>query len=1182
MNASRLKWLALAFVTLAAARPALAYTVTVSSRAASFGGAGTVTDVPAVDGDGNPTALWQSFTDPAITCVTGSTANCVGTAVDHGPQVILRATPAPGSALASWVGCASTSTTLDIGGTVTPTTLTGHFCRVSTSAAKYVTAYFRPTQYTVTVKPGPGSVAVGPGGAFGTCAHPAVSCNYTVPAGTLLEVTASPVAPPAWEFSHWAGCTSAAPTCSTMVNGWRTIAAYYRPSEFSVGVSVTGGGLVQGDGVWCPGDCTASVTRGGSLVLEAVPYPGSEFLTWFGCPSASGTTCTLENAQSNRSVQAYFRDVGCVSCHQNPPSSHGPNVTAETDCATCHGAGFGTASVGPGHNDGRGTLAADVRTTSVPKPDEELRFEILGVDATPDRVNSVTFFQRNKAGSAITAPGTFVQIVLARLREDGSYRSAYFNVREGASYVRDGVPTAPALASASQDTMAPGSSSTTPPSGNPPGNFRLNPDGSWTFLFPDCSAGCYTAAGQTIPSVYGDSALAAGDAADLHTVAIWGNRTFSSFRFIGHASYEFRPDGGDFSRRDVVMQEACDRCHGQLEAHNQRRGINGCLGCHNPDTVDPESGNALDLASMVHRIHSGALLANDYFVVGRDQAVFEYDHVRMAPSATQFFLGSGAFAAAQGPHPPSRDCRVCHDTDRGMQAVYAFERPSRRACGSCHDAVDFAGGTNHPAATDDTSCGGCHPPASVELVHSPLYEPRLDHDFTNPAQTDPPVPPGGYPFMADLVSVHTDPNTNQLVWTVHFRLGSDPFSVNPMPFPNTDLVPCQFMLAGPTADYTIPANGSPAASCGAFAWAPTGTPGTFTYRTPNWFTTPPVKPDGYYSASFVMALRRRVSAGPDFIAKSFAAFPLAVPVRNISGNVQMVTDPLEYAVRSRRKVVDHLKCNGCHVELGYHASAARKAFTCAMCHNAKLDNAIRSRVRVADARPASSFDPAFGEDLVFLPESMSMNRYIHRIHMGGRLPSVSLVDYDGGVPATASKWVQKQGQMVIGATRSNVVGFSALEPPLSWDHSRTSMPNTMNRCDHCHVSEGASLTWALPESERAPVERTLRACTPATSATVGPWGNPADWCDVVAGIVEIGEPGVLAQSPPYVPPSGSATIVTPPMKAVCTSCHDSAATDAHADAFTGNPMTEGAVEYCATCHGAGRVLDSLLVHRPVP
>jgi nitrate/TMAO reductase-like tetraheme cytochrome c subunit len=38
------------------------------------------------------------------------------------------------------------------------------------------------------------------------------------------------------------------------------------------------------------------------------------------------------------------------------------------------------------------------------------------------------------------------------------------------------------------------------------------------------------------------------------------------------------------------------------------------------------------------------------------------------------------------------------------------------------------------------------------------------------------------------------------------------------------------------------------------------------------------------------------------------------------------------------------------------------------------------------------------------------------------------------------------------------------------------------------------------------------------------------------------------------------------MKAVCMSCHDSAAADGHADTFTTNPMTAGAVEQCAGCH----------------
>ena len=33
-----------------------------------------------------------------------------------------------------------------------------------------------------------------------------------------------------------------------------------------------------------------------------------------------------------------------------------------------------------------------------------------------------------------------------------------------------------------------------------------------------------------------------------------------------------------------------------------------CLVCHNPDAVDPETGESVDMKVMIHKIHSGAEL----------------------------------------------------------------------------------------------------------------------------------------------------------------------------------------------------------------------------------------------------------------------------------------------------------------------------------------------------------------------------------------------------------------------------------------------------------------------------------------------------------------------------------------------------------------------------------------------
>jgi hypothetical protein len=58
-----------------------------------------------------------------------------------------------------------------------------------------------------------------------------------------------------------------------------------------------------------------------------------------------------------------------------------------------------------------------------------------------------------------------------------------------------------------------------------------------------------------------------------------------------------------------------------------------------------------------------------------------------------------------------------------------MEVPSRAVCGSCHDDVDFAAGTNHgggPQASDDT-CTACHPASGAGAIGHSVTE---AHDWT--------------------------------------------------------------------------------------------------------------------------------------------------------------------------------------------------------------------------------------------------------------------------------------------------------------------------------------------------------------------------------------------------------------------------------------------------------------------
>jgi hypothetical protein len=79
------------------------------------------------------------------------------------------------------------------------------------------------------------------------------------------------------------------------------------------------------------------------------------------------------------------------------------------------------------------------------------------------------------------------------------------------------------------------------------------------------------------------------------------------------------------ARREVVDLAKCNKCHNKLQLHgNNRNAIEACVVCHNPATTDagtrPASASpaeSIDMKIMIHKIHTGHELANDYTLYGR-------------------------------------------------------------------------------------------------------------------------------------------------------------------------------------------------------------------------------------------------------------------------------------------------------------------------------------------------------------------------------------------------------------------------------------------------------------------------------------------------------------------------------------------------------------------------------------
>jgi OmcA/MtrC family decaheme c-type cytochrome len=56
--------------------------------------------------------------------------------------------------------------------------------------------------------------------------------------------------------------------------------------------------------------------------------------------------------------------------------------------------------------------------------------------------------------------------------------------------------------------------------------------------------------------------------------------------------------------RKMTDVSSCNSCHEKLALHGGGRvDTQYCVMCHNPSTVDPNSGNNLNLPTLVHKIH---------------------------------------------------------------------------------------------------------------------------------------------------------------------------------------------------------------------------------------------------------------------------------------------------------------------------------------------------------------------------------------------------------------------------------------------------------------------------------------------------------------------------------------------------------------------------------------------------
>ncbi len=574
---------------------------------------------------------------------------------------------------------------------------------------------------------------------------------------------------------------------------------------------------------------------------------------------------------------------------------------------------------------------------------------ITGVGGTPSQP-TVSFRLANELGQPLRGlPPGAASFTIAKLvpgRDGGSSQwVSYINRAEN--------PTVAATTPPSWGNVAQRQATSQNAATNAPTPLLTDAgDGSYTFRFA-------TDLGQaTQASSPGPGPAIAFEPALTHRVGLEirnPNPNPSGLRLLGtnNPVYTYVPATGATTnlpaRRDIVDTSDCAACHDKLAFHGgPRTDVAHCVTCHNPGTIDAQSGNSLDMTVMVHKIHMGRSLPS----------VVASGNTAPAQGKGYTVWGFGATLHNYNTVVHSQDVRNCGTCHRESNAATPqsnnFQTVINTAsCGSCHDDVNFATGQGHGGiAARDNDCGTCHGPTSnfangalrVLAAHRiPVAEAsnRFAYEVVSVANTA----PGQLPVATIRV---TDPTNGNLPYNIQAAGG--PFQTG-----NASL---RVDFAWSTREFANNGGNVGAAQPVAldFKSGATANPdGTFTKT-----GTVPIPASGV-TGSGVAYLEGR----PNVVLPG-ATSPTSLTVA-AAGRAFRITDASPVA---RRQVVDIKKCNDCHSVVSFHGNNRNgNTELCAACHNPGATDIGR--------RPAGGAVDGLRE------QSIDLKWMIHAIHAGG-------------------------------------------------------------------------------------------------------------------------------------------------------------------------------------------------------
>jgi len=499
---------------------------------------------------------------------------------------------------------------------------------------------------------------------------------------------------------------------------------------------------------------------------------------------------------------------------------------------------------------------------------------------------------------------------------------------------------------------------------------------------------------------------------------------------------DFVPAGGAVTETKLVADTAnCADCHVRFAEHGgPRRTVEYCVICHNPGSIDPDSGESVDLAYMAHSIHSGELRGAPVTATSPGGLASAVPYVVYGFQGIEYNYGDRTY-------PQSRlFCETCHtasattpDGDDWLLNATAS------TCGGCHvggllkTGPEAATGRyvyqfQHTTAVSgfdlvasDGQCLGCHRAGGTagENLAAHNAGARLGKEL-------------GQQFVFDILDVT---NVGEgLVPNIRFKVSrpdGTAYNINTDPaFAIANGATLNFYLAWDTADIsnTLPNGDTPGLRSGL---APEVRGYPYRMRINEILAaaaTAGQAPDGSYTIPFFTALPVD-TANIMVVMDGHPRVSVDGTFRNARAHNAVFPEPEdEFAGEPRERLVSEANCNKCHEQLSFHGdNRSGDPQGCLVCHNSS---------------------GAYGDEGL---GPIAMGAFIHNLH-ASKLEEIGEVTYPQSLSRceachiAGAYYTAREGALAIsklpGANEFNVTDDT-------WDSA------TAGTCGTCHDGDSA-------------------------------------------------------------------------------------------------------------------------------